>query len=142
RGAAGRVEWEADRRGRGGDRHQGPSRGAPDRTGRGHGLMSMIGRVAPPLVRGGIGHSVTRVDGTPKVQGAFEYASDLHAEGMLFGQTVRSPKAHARIVSIDASEALAALGVCAVMTMEDVTGKRTFGLEFSDQPVLADGVVR
>ena len=104
--------------------------------------MSTIERTAPPAVGAGIGVSVPRVDGVPKVQGAFEYASDLHAEGMLFGHTVRSPKPHARIVSVDASEAAAAPGVRAVLTIDDVTGKRTFGLEFSDQPVLADGVVR
>ncbi len=104
--------------------------------------MSTIERAAPPAVRAGVGVSVPRVDGVPKVRGAFEYASDLHAEGMLFGHTVRSPKPHARIVSVDASEALAAPGVRAVLTIDDVGGKRTFGLEFSDQPVLADGVVR
>jgi xanthine dehydrogenase D subunit len=104
--------------------------------------MSTIERAAPPRVGRGVGASATRVDGGPKVRGAFEYASDLHAEGMLFGHTVRSPKPHARIVSIDLSAALAAPGVRAAMTMADVTGKRTFGLEFSDQPVLADGVVR
>jgi xanthine dehydrogenase D subunit len=104
--------------------------------------VSTIERLAPPAVGAGIGVSVQRVDGVPKVQGAFEYASDLHAEGMLFGHTVRSPKPYARVVAVEMSEALAAPGVRAVLTIGDVTGKRTFGLEFSDQPVLADGVVR
>jgi xanthine dehydrogenase D subunit len=104
--------------------------------------MSTIERAAPPRVGLGVGASATRADGVPKVKGAFEYASDLHAEGMLHGHTTRSPKPHARIVAIDLSAALAAPGVAAAMTMADVTGKRTFGLEFSDQPVLADGVVR
>jgi xanthine dehydrogenase D subunit len=91
---------------------------------------------------GGIGVSVPRIDAPPKVQGAFAYASDLHAEGMLFGHTVRSPKPHARIVAIDAAAALTSPGVKAVLTVEDVPGVRTFGLEFADQPALADGVVR
>ena len=61
---------------------------------------------------------------------------------MLWGHTVRSPFAHAKVLSIDTTEALRAPGVKAVLTMDDVPGKRTFGLEFSDQPVMADGVAR
>lgn len=58
-----------------------------------------------------IGRSLPRVDGPPKVTGAFEYASDLWAPGMLWGATVRSPHAHARIESIDLAPALAMPGV-------------------------------
>ena len=83
-----------------------------------------------------------RVDAVPKVTGEFAYSSDLHAAGMLWGQTVRSPHAHARIVSIDVSEALALPGVHAVLTHEDVPGQKTYGLEFADQPVLAIDRVR
>ncbi len=89
-----------------------------------------------------IGRSVPRVDGPPKVSGAFEYASDLWAPGMLWGATVRSPHAHARIESIDLGPALAMAGVHAALTERDVPGKLTYGLEFSDQPVLASTVVR
>jgi xanthine dehydrogenase D subunit len=90
----------------------------------------------------GIGVSAPRVDGVPKVQGKFAFASDLFAENMLWGHTVRSPFAFAKVRSIDTSEALTAPGVKAVLTMDDVPGRRTFGLEFSDQPVMADGVAR
>jgi len=89
-----------------------------------------------------IGRSLPKVDGPSKAMGTFEYASDLWAPDMLWGATVRSPLAHARISSIDAGAALATPGVHAVLTHEDVPGKPTFGLEFSDQPVLASGVVR
>jgi len=82
------------------------------------------------------------VDGVPKVRGAFEYASDLHRDGMLWGATLRSPHPHARIVAIDTSAALKAPGVCAVLTHADVPGKKTFGLDVQDQPVLAIDVVR
>ena len=44
-------------------------------------------------VRGGVGESPLRPDGIPKVTGNFAYASDLHAEGMLWGATLRSPQA-------------------------------------------------
>jgi CO/xanthine dehydrogenase Mo-binding subunit len=93
------------------------------------------------LVRG-VGESIPRVEGIPKTAGAFEYASDLWAEGMLHGGTTRSPYASARILSIDAGPALAVPGVRAVLTQKDVPGKPTFGLEFDDQPVLAHDLVR
>jgi xanthine dehydrogenase D subunit len=78
----------------------------------------------------------------PKVTGAFAYGSDLWADRMLWGATVRSPHPFARVRGIDPSNALAGPGVHAVLTHEDLPGKRTFGLEFSDQPVLAFDLVR
>ncbi|HEX3630492.1 MAG TPA: molybdopterin cofactor-binding domain-containing protein [Candidatus Dormibacteraeota bacterium] len=92
--------------------------------------------------KGGVGQSVPRVDGIPKVKGDFEYASDLHRDGMLFGATLRSPHPHARIVSIDTSAAAGLPGVHAVMTHEDLPGAKTFGLDVQDQPVLAQDIVR
>ena len=83
-----------------------------------------------------------RADGTPKTTGQFAYASDLWAAGMLWGHTVRSPHAHARIVEVDISQALAMPGVHAVLTHEDVPGQKHYGLEFPDQPVLAIDRVR
>ena len=83
-----------------------------------------------------------RADAVPKVTGAFAYSSDLHEAGMLWGQTVRSPHAHARIVAIDATEARSLPGVRAVLMHEDVPGAKTYGLEFPDQPVLAGDRVR
>ena len=89
-----------------------------------------------------VGESARRFDGVPKVRGEFEYSSDLHADGMLWGATVRSPHAYARIVSIDATEAQAMPGVVCVLTHEDVPGKKLYGLEIADQPVLAFDFVR
>jgi CO/xanthine dehydrogenase Mo-binding subunit len=91
---------------------------------------------------GRVGESVPRVDGVPKVTGEFAYSSDLHAAGMLWGHTVRSPHAHARIGAIDLSAALTIPGVHAVLTHEDVPGAKRYGLEFPDQPVLAIERVR
>ena len=93
-------------------------------------------------VRGRVGESARRVDGVPKVTGSYVYGSDLRADGMLFAITVRSPYASARIRSIDTTAAARAPGVHCVLTAADLPAKRTFGLEYSDQPVLADGVVR
>jgi CO/xanthine dehydrogenase Mo-binding subunit len=91
---------------------------------------------------GYIGLTVEREDARPKVAGEFAYASDLQAAGMLWGHTLRSPHAHARIVSIDVSAAAAMPGVHAVLTHDDVPGAKTYGLEFPDQPVLAIDRVR
>ncbi len=86
---------------------------------------------------GRIGDLVARTDAPPKVKGEFAYASDLIVPGMLWGHTLRSPHAHARILAIDISDALSMPGVHAVLTHADVPGKKHYGLEFADQPVLA-----
>ena len=89
-----------------------------------------------------IGESSIRPDGIPKVRGGFEFSSDLTAEGMVWGRTLRSPYPSARIVSIDIGPALVIAGVRAVITAEDVPGAVTYGLEHADQPVFAGDVVR
>ncbi|MCX2185733.1 xanthine dehydrogenase subunit D [Streptomyces sp. SKN60] len=93
--------------------------------------------------KGGIGESTLRPDGTLKVTGEFAYSSDMSHADMLWGQILRSPVAHAEIVSIDTSEAMATPGVYAVMTYDDLpTEARNYGLEIQDTPVLAHGKVR
>jgi CO/xanthine dehydrogenase Mo-binding subunit len=94
------------------------------------------------LELGRVGESVRRVDGIPKTTGEFAYSSDLSTAGMLWGHTLRSPHAHARIMEIDLSGALASPGVHAVLTHDDVPGQKRYGLEFPDQPVLAFERVR
>jgi len=89
-----------------------------------------------------VGESLRRPDGEAKVKGSFEYSSDLHAAGMLWGATVRSPHPYARVRSIDTSEAESMPGVHAVLTHRDVPGDKTYGLEIADQPVLAFDFVR
>ncbi|MEU5807709.1 xanthine dehydrogenase subunit D [Streptomyces sp. NPDC047718] len=93
--------------------------------------------------QGGIGESTLRPDGTLKVTGEFAYSSDMWHEDMLWGQTLRSPVAHAEIASIDISEALAVPGVYSVLTYADLpAAMKNYGLEIQDTPVLADGRVR
>ncbi|HET8591274.1 MAG TPA: xanthine dehydrogenase subunit D [Nakamurella sp.] len=93
-------------------------------------------------VAGGVGESPVRPDGTHKVQGAFAYSSDMWADGMLWGSTLRSPHPHALITRLDVGPALAIPGVSAVLTHADVPGRNAYGLEHRDQPVLAVDRVR
>jgi xanthine dehydrogenase D subunit len=86
---------------------------------------------------GRIGQSDRRPDGVPKVKGEFEYSSDLWMDGMLWGAILRSPHPHANIWSIDTSAAEDMPGVYAVLTYKDVPGRKVYGMEIPDQPVLA-----
>jgi xanthine dehydrogenase molybdenum-binding subunit len=63
-----------------------------------------------------IGTRPIRPDGTDKVIGRAQYGADIRLTGLLYGKVLRSPHAHARILSIDASQALALPGVKAVVT--------------------------
>ncbi|MFW5933109.1 MAG: xanthine dehydrogenase family protein molybdopterin-binding subunit, partial [Actinomycetota bacterium] len=98
--------------------------------------------VGRPSVRGGVGESVARPDGTPKVTGRFEFLGDMHAEGMLWGATCRAWVPHARLISVDVTPALAMPGVHAVLTQDDVPGHRYQGQAVTDQPVLAEEEIR
>ncbi|MFC4009285.1 xanthine dehydrogenase subunit D [Nonomuraea purpurea] len=98
--------------------------------------------VARPVTADGVGVSARRPDAVSKVRGDFVYSSDLWHDEMVWGATVRSPHPHARVLSVDASAALAMSGVHAVLTAADVPGVNRYGLERRDQPVLADDVVR
>ena len=93
-------------------------------------------------IRGRLGDSPPRPDGLSKTQGAFAFAGDLSADGFLWGATLRSPHARARIRGIDLSAAWKIDGVAAIITAADVPGKPTYGLISKDQPVFADDVVR
>lgn len=68
-----------------------------------------------------VGARVKRKEDLRFIQGLGTYTDDLKVEGMLHAALVRSPYAHARILRIDASRALALPGVVAVLTGEDVT---------------------
>ena len=89
-----------------------------------------------------VGTSAPRPDGVAKTTGEFAYSSDLWMEGMLWGVTLRSPHPYARVLLVDTGPALATPGVHAVLTHKDVPGANRYGLEFADQPVLAEDVVR
>ena len=100
--------------------------------------VAPLGTSAPPR----IGTSVPRPDGVPKVRGRFAFGSDLWADDALFGRTVRSPHAAARIRSVDIGPALTVPGVYAVLVADDVPGESHYGLDRADQPVFASEVIR
>ena len=66
-----------------------------------------------------VGTRPPRPDGIDKVTGRAQYGNDMVAPGMLWAKVLRSPHAHARIVSIDTSAAEALPGVRAVVTARD-----------------------
>jgi xanthine dehydrogenase D subunit len=86
---------------------------------------------------GTLGTSASRPDGVAKVQGGFAFSSDMWADNMLWGATLRSPHPYARVLAIDVSGAYAIDGVATVVTAADVPGKLTYGLIVQDQPVFA-----
>lgn len=89
-----------------------------------------------------IGANVRRIDAPAKVAGRLKYAADMKLPDMLQMQVLRSPHAHAQILSIDTSEAEAMDGVACVITADDVPGKDGFGVFVHDQPIMARGKVR
>ena len=92
----------------------------------------------------GMGCSRKRVEDARFTQGKGNYVDDIKLDGMIFGDFVRSPYAHARIVSINTEEALKVPGVLAVLTAADL---EPLGLHWmptlagDKQMVLADGKV-
>ena len=94
---------------------------------------------------GGIGHSVKRREDDRFIRGAGTYVDDIILPGMLHMAILRSPVAHARIVSIDSSAATALPGVVAVITGNDLVAHNLAWmptLSGDTQAVLATDKVR
>jgi xanthine dehydrogenase molybdenum-binding subunit len=71
-----------------------------------------------------VGQNYSTSDLRAKVTGRSRYAEDFRAQGMLYARLLLSPYAHARVVSIDTSAALAMPGVKAILTADDVPGPK------------------
>jgi len=97
-----------------------------------------------------IGESRRRLGGDRFVAGAGHFVDDVRMPGMLHAAVLRSPHAHARLVSVDATRALALAGVRAVLTAADVPAAAVIpnrvpappGTDRYLQPAIARGVVR
>lgn len=88
-----------------------------------------------------IGQRVLRPDAVDKVTGRARFSGDLYMDGMLYMKVLFSTQAHARIASIDTSEAESLPGVVAILTHEDVPVNE-YGLIYKDQPALNGDKVR
>jgi CO/xanthine dehydrogenase Mo-binding subunit len=87
-----------------------------------------------------VGQSISMVDSTLRVSGAIDYTLNFELPRMLHARLLRSPHAHARIVTIDASRALKHPGVASVLTRNDLIGDHIdpyFGLILQDQTPVA-----
>ena len=103
----------------------------------------MTTTLSTPLIHTAIGHDAPRIDAVAKVTGEAQFAGDLRLHGMSYGRLLRSPYAHARILSIDATRAEALPGVVAVMTGSDLPASDPYyGHALKDRPILAIDRVR
>src|SRR5919202_6634193 len=83
---------------------------------------------------------VRQRDAEQKVTGQIPYALNVELPQMAYARCVRSPYAHARIVGVDATRALALPGVVTVLTRDDLADERLFpyyGAAIKDQPIVA-----
>ena len=84
-----------------------------------------------------------RHDGLDKVTGRARYGADVHLPGMLVGKVLRSPYAHAKILSVDTSKAEALPGVKAIVTYKDfpiISGPLVFGNEMGNSRIMAENM--
>ena len=86
-----------------------------------------------------VGHNVARVDGIDKVTGKAKFVGDITVPGMLDGKILRSPYPHARIGSIDTTQAERLPGVVAVLTGADLADVNPI---YNGRPVIAMNKVR
>ncbi len=89
-----------------------------------------------------ISQPMTRPDAVAKVTGKGIYADDLYAEGMLYARALRSKYPHANLIKVDTSKAKALPGVVAVLTADDIPGRKDSGVHEVDWPVLCYDKVR
>ena len=75
-----------------------------------------------------IGQRTIRPDGYDKVTGRANYGADLSLPGMIWGKILRSPHAHANVLSVDISKAEAHPDVLAVATFKDFTSLSPEGI--------------
>lgn len=88
-----------------------------------------------------IGKSPVRKDAIEKATGAAKFSGDFYADGMVYGKIIGSPYAHARILSIDASEAEKLPGYVGIVTGADAPETR-YGGYIRDRHILCKEIVR
>ncbi len=97
--------------------------------------------MSAPVKNIAAGRPMPLIDGLEKVTGKAKYTADLDTGDCLFGQILRSPVSHGRILTLDVSKALALDGVVAIVTGEDCT--LTYGvipIAMNEYPLARDKV--
>src|ERR1035437_7483158 len=95
-----------------------------------------------------IGKRISRLDGPAKVTGGAKYTYELKRPGMLYAKVLRCPYAHARIVSIDTSEAEKLPGVEAIYVVQEANteihweGDDIVAVAAVDEPTAEDAIRR
>lgn len=87
----------------------------------------------------GVGSNAFRIDVRDKVLGIGEYVDDMELENMLHASAVRTKYPRARVLDIDASEALALEGVVAVYMAEDVPNNKVGHIQQDWDVMIAKG---
>ncbi len=89
-----------------------------------------------------IGKGERRVDALGKVTGAAKFAEDFNVMHQLYGKVLRAKYPHAKILQIDTLKAQKLDGVEAVLTANDISGDKVFGVVVRNQAILAHDKVR
>ena len=98
--------------------------------------------IRPPTDADPLGTSHPRPSALLKACGMAHFTSDIRIPGALELAALRSPHAHAKILSIDLSEALKQPGVVGIMTAKDIQGTNRLRYIVADRPVLCEDKVR
>jgi CO/xanthine dehydrogenase Mo-binding subunit len=88
-----------------------------------------------------VGQGIERLDGEEKVKGLAQYADDVPVPGTWFGEVVRSPVPHGRLIRLEFDSAFDFDRVC-VVTPKDIPGKNIVDLMGRDMPFIADGEIQ
>ena len=110
-------------------------------------IQQAAGQPVPPLPPvkqplQAVSRPLPRPDALEKVTGKGVYADDLYVEGMLYARVLRSKYPHALLKKVDVSKAKASPGVVAVLTADDIPGRKDCGVHEIDWPVLCYDKVR
>jgi CO/xanthine dehydrogenase Mo-binding subunit len=90
-----------------------------------------------------VGQSAPRADGRLKLAGRAEFTGDIRVPDMLYGAVLRSPVAHAQLLSVDTSAAERIPGVVAVLAGADLTDLDPYyGHALRDRPIVAIDKIR
>lgn len=103
----------------------------------------MDGKATPPKKADSevIEHSLRDKEAFAMVRGGTIFGDDIYLENMVYGKILWAAHPHAKILSIDTSEAEAMPGVVAIVTAKDIPGKNQCGVVIRDEHAIAEDKV-